>query len=209
VGTDVRGRQPVAFRWQTVEVVDPRTGEMIRRRAMVPLPRYGNVCVRQFGADDADFVLEEVIDRDMRSHNAFFAEVNELYENVPEHIAFMRNPDGTFMLDDHEQKILRWPTAIHFRRWLLIEVGWCDEKEFECANREHAKNLGKFLRVEDDYSRIRIQGSQVVVKKARSQRVDSMRAAEFEDSKKAVLELARAMVDVTAAESRRSAGRSG
>lgn len=201
-------RQPIVFQWRVADVI-LKDGEVVRSNVMVPLRRYANACRRQFGeADGGEHALEQVVDRDMKSHNAFFAEMNDLFGSVPENIAFMLDAQGKRVLDDFDQPILRWPTSEHFRKWLLIETGWNEEKEFECLNREHAKRLGLYMRTEDDYCRISLRGNRVVVKKAKSQSVAEMGATDFEASKKDVLDLARAMVGVTATESRRSAGRS-
>lgn len=199
--------QPVAFLWQPVEVIDGKTGEAARQMAMVPLKKYLGVCKRQFG-DGGEHVLEPVVDRDMRSHNAFFAEISSHYDNLPESVAFLKGGDGKFLLDEHGQRVLRWPTSEHFRKWILVEVGFCETKEFECANREHAKNLGKFIRIEDDYARIKIRGNVVEVKKPMSQSLAAMKAQTFEDSKRACLDLAEAMTGIPRGAMRKNAGRS-
>lgn len=200
--------QPVAFVWRVVEVIDEASGEAARQMAMVPLKKYFGVCKRQFG-DGGEHVLEPVLDRNMRSHNAFFAAVSDHYDNLPEQTFFKRDENGKFVLDEHDQRVPQWPSDEHFRKWLLIETGFCEEKEFECVNHDHAMRLALFIRTEDSFCRIGFRGkTTVVVKRAMSQSLAAMKAQTFEDSKKACLDLAEAMTGVPRGVAMKNAGRS-
>jgi hypothetical protein len=180
--------QPIAFDWMQVEIVDA-DGEAERRMAMVPLPRYANVCKRQFG-EGGEHVLEPVSERSMASHNQYFAAINDHFNNLPEKIA------------------ARWPTATHFRRWLLIECGYFDEKEFDMPDDTNAQRLGLFIRTEDEYARIAIRASKVIVRRAVSQSISAMKKEPFEQSKKDTLDLAALLTGTPRAVAMREAGRS-
>jgi len=160
--------------WREVDLIDA-DGVAKLAMAMVPHQKYANVAKRQF-ADGETYTLQPAEERSMASHNQYFAALNDYYDNLPEKIE------------------ARWPSADHFRRWLLVETGWFDEKEFDMASEKHATALRTFIRTEDRYARIGGSGSKVIVRRARSQSLVAMGKADFEASKKAVLELAEAMV---------------
>jgi hypothetical protein len=173
---------PVVFRWTEADIVDPDSGEIRKRRVMIPLDRFGNVCRRQYH-DGEEYPLVPLEARSRKSHNAFFAAINEGFDNLPESLA------------------ARWPTSEHMRKWLLIECGWFDEKEFEFDNQRYANSLGAFIRTEDEFARISIHKVadrkwRVIVRRAKSQAAANMGKQSFEDSKKAVLELLEHMVGV-------------
>lgn len=166
--------QPIVFIWKEVEIVDA-DGVAVRQMAMVPIAKYANVAKRQY-TDGEQHTLTPVEERSMASHNQFMAAVGSYYDNLPEKIA------------------ARWPSAQHFRKWCLCEVGFFEEKEFDMASEKHAKMLGIFVRTQDEYARIVVYGTKVVVRRAKSQSLAAMGKIEFEASKKAILELAEAMV---------------
>jgi hypothetical protein len=168
---------PVNFLWRPVELVDDGDGTALRVMAMVPQPRYDNVCKRQF-AEGEVYPMEVVEERSMASHRQFFAALKSAYDNLPEKIA------------------ARWPSPEHYRKWCLIECGYFTEKDFDMASEKHAKALATFVRTEDSYARITIHGTKVIVRKAESQAIPAMKKARFEESKKAVLELADSMTGV-------------
>lgn len=198
--------QPVVFTWRRVEVVDEH-GEVHRALAMVPTQRYRGVSVRQYGEEGSEHTLVPFEARNMRMHAACFAELGDLYDNLPETVWYLTDADGKFVLDDGGERVVRFPSAEHFRKWLLIDTGWCESKEIECANRQHARELAKWLRVEDEYARIRVAGCHVTVKKAVSQNLSSMSSRDFKSSMDAILDRARSYVGVSATASRGSAGR--
>lgn len=182
--------QPANFIWREVELID-EDGVARTAMAMVPERRYHNVCARQF-ADGGEYTLAPVEQRSMASHSHFFAAMKGYFDNLPEKIAE------------------RWPTPDHFRKWLLVECGWFDEKEFDMASEKHAKALGTFIRTEDEYARIVVRGTKVVVRRAKSQALAAMGKDDFQKSKQDVLELAEQFVGVTPSkmikETRRIAG---
>lgn len=186
---------PVAFVWQSVEVIDG-DGVAARRMAMVPLARYGNVCARQF-SDGAEYILGPIEARNMKSHNAYFAELHSAFQSIPESIA------------------ARWPTEEHLRKWLLVETGWFDEKEFTFEGRHadrDARRLAAFIRTEDMYARITVSRVaddkvKVIVRRAKSQAVAEMGNEDFKQSKKDVLDMLTDMIGVARGDLSREARR--
>jgi hypothetical protein len=168
--------QSIAYVYRNVEYIDAE-GEVIKTGAMVPSPRYREVAKRQFAAG-GEHVLEESAERSLASHGHFFASLHDLFDSVPEKMA------------------PRWPTAEHFRKWLLIETGWFDEKEFDMESEKHAKALGTFIRTNDAFARISIHGRKVIVRTAKSQSMKAMGKEDFGRSKNDVLDLASQLVGV-------------
>jgi len=167
---------PVNFTWREVQIVD-EDGVVSRRHVMDPNPRYDNVAKRQFHAGE-EYTLVIAEARSRKSHNGYFAQLSDAFDNLPETMA------------------ARWPTSEHMRKWILIETGWFDEKDFEFEGvhaRRDAQRLGTFIRTEDEYARISLHRAgdrkvRVIVRRAKSQAMDAMRdKATFEASKKDVL----------------------
>lgn len=178
--------QAVIFIWTEVEVVDS-DGVASRRKAMVPLPRYDNVCGRQFH-DDEQYPLVVLEARSRASHNAYFAEIGRAFKNLPEKIA------------------ARWPSVEHFRKWCLVEQGWFDEVETEWDSRRDAMRHASYIRVHvDEYARISVHSTGggkflVIARHAKSQSAAAMRKDVFEESKKDVLDLVSSFIGVTTSE---------
>ena len=186
--------RPVTFKWQQVDVTDATTGEVRSAKAMVPLVRYGNLAARQY-EEGEDYTLVLLEDRSQASHNFYFAMIQNGFNNLPENIA------------------ARWPSAEHLRKWLLIEAGWFDEKEFDGPNEDFCRRLATFVRTEDEYARISVHknsgsGWKVIIRRAKSQAKGAMKKAEFEASKQAALELLEHMIGVPLGTLKREAGKS-
>lgn len=180
--------QPVVFTWREVDAFDG-DGVVTRVWAMVPLQRYANLCKRQF-AEDGEYPLQIIEERSMASHSQFFAAINDSFANLPEKVA------------------PRWPSPLHYRKWLLVEAGWFDEKEFECASEEQARGLARYFRDADDFARIFIRGKKVLLRTPKSQSLAAMGKVDFEASKRDCLDLAESLTGVPRGQAMREAGRS-
>lgn len=203
--------QAIAFTWMYAEIINPETGEADRQRVMVPTRRYRGVAARQYGDEGAEWVLEPVTSRDMIKHRAHFAELNELYDNLPERTFYEHDAKGQPVVDEHGEKKLQWKDADIFRYWLLCRTKWSTENRYEMATTQEAIRLARRFRSELGYAEVRIPkipGNIVVIRQPMSQSLSEMKAGDFEESMKEILDLARSMVEVTATESRRAAGRS-
>lgn len=183
---------PVVFVWQEVDIVDG-DGVAERRLAMVPLKRYGNVCGRQYHPGE-EYPLAPLEARSRASHNHYFAALDEGFKNLPENIA------------------ARWPTSEHMRAWILVETGWFDEHEFDFDNEKDARRLATFVRTEAEYARISVSRLgqskwKVIVRRPKSQSAAAMGKVEFEQSKRDVLDMLAAFINVPRGTLVKQAGR--
>jgi len=144
---------PVNFRWSGT--------------AMIPL--VPALAGRQFEKGEV-YRLEVREDRSSNSHRAYFAEINDGFQNLPEHQAE------------------RFPTANHLRKWLLIRAGYRDERTIVLANKAEALRVAAFIEPMDSFAVVVPREATVVVMTAKSQSYKAMGRAEFQRSKEAVLD---------------------
>jgi hypothetical protein len=177
---------PIPFRWSQIGIVDD-DGVVSRQFVMMPLPRFLKLAGKQY-AENGEYPLIPCESRDMRAHRGYMAAISEGFTNLPETIA------------------ARFPSENHLRRWLLVETGYLDEREFTCDSEANARALGFFVRTQDEYCRISIHGAKVIVRRAKSQSLAAMGAEEFKASKRAVLELLESMIGVRPGTLRKESG---
>lgn len=156
---------PVYFQW---------SGE-----AMEPLRRFQKLCNEQFVVGEV-YQLEEIHDRSQNSHRHYFAELHNLWMNIP------------------EGQAERWPSSEHLRKWALIQTGYRDERSIACASKAEAQRVAAFIKPMDDYAVVVVREAVVIVMTAKSQSVKAMGAKDFQASKTAVLELLSSIVGVPA-----------
>lgn len=190
---------PIVCRWEKVDVVDPETGETERRHAFVPLKRYHNLAMRQFDEGE-EHPIVPLEPRSRASHNAYFAELATIFDNMPEDLRPVAEalgiktfPPGGFV------------DAEHFRKWALSEVGYCEITEFDLANLKAATVLATTWRKRDPYAQIIVRNTHVTIKEPVSQSAATMSKEPFEDSKRKVLDLGQAIIGVTRRELRQAA----
>lgn len=183
---------PVVFVFREVDLVDG-DGVVHREMAMVPSGKYSSVVRRQFHAGE-EYALAPLDARTRASHNQYFAALEDGYNNLPESID------------------RRWKNADHFRKWALVETGWFDELEIELQSQKHADRLtGRLVEYAKEhgvYVKVIVERNRVLVRTARSQAAAAMGKADFEASKKDVMELVEHLTDVPRGTLRREGGRS-
>jgi hypothetical protein len=162
-------------------------------QAMRPSTRYLHACSKF--EDGAEYVLAEVENRSMASHSHDFASVNEAWTQLPERIASS------------------FPTAEHLRKWALIQCGFFEQREIEMDSRLDANRMARYIRVDDHFSRIKVEivaeGKwMVIVRRAQSQAIGKMSKDEFQKSKQDVLDLLAQMIEVPRGTLAKEAGRS-
>jgi hypothetical protein len=116
--------------------------------------------------------LEEASERSWISHQQQFAWVGEAWGNLPEGLADL------------------YPTPEHLRKSALVATGWHREMIIDAGNRAAAARVAAYARGEDEFAKVTVRGSTVIVQKARSQRMhglDRMDKGEFEKSKADIL----------------------
>jgi hypothetical protein len=181
---------PVVMTWRRVEIIDDETGVAVRAKAMVPRSNYARLAERQYH-DGEDYPMAPLEPRSRASHNAYFAELNEKFDSMPENLAEVGRrlnlktiPPGGFV--DSE----------HFRAWALCETGHCDVGEFDFDDKQGAENLARFYRKKTIYAQIVRRGFHVTIKEPFSQSASAMSKEPFEKSKRDVLDLVSAMIGI-------------
>lgn len=143
---------------------------------------------------DKDFVVGEVYkiaehhDRSKKSHDHFFASVDNAWENLPDEL------------------LEEYPSAEHLRKKALIKCGYAMHDDHVCASKQEARKLRLFIRKRDEleYSIIECRENIVRIYTAKSQSVKAMGAKEFQESKQKVLDWLDDLLGVERGETARS-----
>ena len=141
------------------------------------VPTMPGVAKRQYERGET-YLLETVLERSSRSHNHYFACLQDGWLNLPDHLA------------------PHFPDAEHLRAYLLIKAGYYTTRTITCADRKEALRVAAFVRPMDDFSIVSTNGNIVQVFTARSQSSRAMRRKEFQESKDAVLNALADMIGV-------------
>lgn len=140
---------------------------------MAPLnPR---AAARQYVAGE-NYYLDHREDRSTASHRHYFAALNAAWQTLPDDLAD------------------RFPTVEHMRKAALIRAGYRDERSIVASSRAEAQRIAAFIRPMDEYAVVSVAGASVIVLTAKSQSMRSMGKADFEDSKRKVLEIVAEMI---------------
>lgn len=121
-------------------------------------------------------------ERRMASHRAYFAGVNEAWNNLPEELA-----DNFKNVD-------------HFRRWALIKTGFCDSHTSTWPSKAIAQRVAQEMRPIDEFSIVTVQGTTVTRFVAKSQSVRAMGKDEFHRSKETVLNFMASLIGTSTRE---------
>lgn len=119
--------------------------------------------------------------RSAKSHDHFFAVVNEAWKNLPEALA-----------DD-------FPNPETLRKWALIKAGFCSETRIVCANNSEAMTLAAKAKAMDKFSLIAIDGKAVTIWTADSQRRDAMGRQQFQEAKERAIDIISTLLGTDAA----------
>ena len=156
---------------------------------MVPLPRFRKLCDELF-AVHAEYAMIEHHGRNMRQHRAYFAALNDVFDNLAEEY------EGIY------------PSSEHLREWALCQTEFCTVTHEAYETRKDAMQAAKAVRKVAPYAVISVAGSTLVTKHAMSQSVRVMGKETFEASCKAVLDVVVGMARMTAPQARREGERS-
>ncbi len=143
-----------------------------------PMPRFRKECDKQFVIGEI-YVLETIEERSAATHRHYFAAIKDAWSNLPEAVA------------------LDYPTALHFRKRLLIQAGFCDEQKIVFSNPNDAIKAAGLVLARDDYAVAKADGRVLTIWTAKSQSMRSMDKETFQASKTATLELAASMIGTT------------
>jgi len=156
---------------------------------MVPLPRFHRLFDEQFAISE-EYALVPLEERSLASHNNYFAQLHEGYLNLAEEYA------------------QEFDSEEHLRHWCLCKVGFCTQTRYVMNSADDARTLRAALKAENKSTIIAVHGNVATVYTPFSQSMPAMKKQEFEDSKRAVLDLVASMARTTPAELKKNAGRS-
>lgn len=133
---------------------------------------------------------EDIEVRSERSHNHQFAEINEMFHNLPERYA-----DQPYAAN-----------AEAFRKHGLIVEGFCDLDVIFCSTHEDAIKAAPFVaklaRAAHGYALVSVSGDAIVTKTPHSQSMRAMGKDKFQESKDKVLGWARHLCGITSQDER-------
>ncbi len=156
--------------------------------AFAVVARHERLADEQFTVGQA-YTLDVVEDRSLASHNHQFAHIEEVWRNLPDHLA------------------LRFPTAVHLRKFALIQTGWCDTHTLVCSSKAEALRVAAFCRPIDEFSVVIAKEATVTRYVAKSQSRKAMGAEDFKRSKSDVLDYIASLIGSTPKEVADNAGK--
>lgn len=124
------------------------------------------------------YALIEYQPRNMPRHAALFAQLDEVWEQLPEGMA-----------DD-------FPTQDHLRAFALIKTGWHDRTSYILKDADEALKLAGDLRRRSQFSLVVVSGATVDFYEPKSQAVRAMKDPEFVKSMNDVLDYAANLVGI-------------
>lgn len=164
--------RPIIFQWD---------GE-----AMHPVRSFARLADEQYVIGQQYRLVQEA-GRSKRSHDHFFASVEDAWANLPERWAG------------------RFPTAEHLRKWALIKAGYRDERSIVAASKAEAQRVAAFVKPMDEFAVVVVTEAVVTVYTAKSQSRKAMGGPVFQKSKQDTLDVLAEMVGVKAADFGRAA----
>lgn len=149
---------------------------MFDGETFAPLSRFRDVAKASYGAGEV-VMLAPVEDRSKKSHDHFFAVMDELWQTLPE------------SLGD------RYPNAEVFRKTALISTGHCDVRTLVCSSKAEAARVAAFMKPMDPDAIITVREAVVTAYTAHSQSMKAMGKALFQKSKDDCLGWAQSQID--------------
>ena len=122
------------------------------------------------------YAIEVLEQRSIASHNHQFAELHDLWLNLPEHMA--------------EQ----FPSAESLRKFALIKTGYADIRQIVAATERDAQQIAAMAFALDSYSIADVCGCVVTIATAKSQSRKAMGAKEFNRSKSDILDYVASLI---------------
>lgn len=154
--------------------------------AMRPVRSFTRLANDQFVVGQ-EYRLVQEAGRSKRSHDHFFACVEDAWQNLPERW------DG------------RFPTADHLRKFALIRAGYRDERSIVATSKAEAQRVAAFVKPMDEFAVVVVTEAVVTVYTAKSQSRKAMGGPVFQKSKQDTLDVLAEMVGVKATDFGRAA----
>lgn len=155
--------------------------------AFAPIGRYAAEATRQCVIGQV-YRIAEWADRSDATHKHEFAWLREAWANLPEQYAEL------------------YPSPEHLRKRALIQAGFYNEQIVDAGTNAAAVRVAAAFRAYDDFCMAVVRGPIVAVRTAKSQSRRNMRAAEFQKSKTAIMEVVAEMIGVPPADLEKNAG---
>lgn len=144
-------------------------------------PRVRDRCAELFETGET-YRIEISDNRSAESHNAFFAAIARAWRNLPDNVA------------------RKFPSAKHFRSWLLVQNGFADERQVVCDTEDDARRFAAEARLLDSYAVIIVRNNVVTIYTAQSMAAKAMPRKTFEIAKQLLIAQAAEMIGISAAE---------
>ena len=154
--------------------------------AMRPVRSFTRLANDQFVVGQ-EYRLVQEAGRSKRSHDHYFACVEDAWQNLPERW------DG------------RFPTADHLRKFALIRAGYRDERSIVASSKAEAQRVAAFVKPMDEFAVVIVSEAVVTVYTAKSQSRKAMGGPVFQKSKQDTLDVLAEMVGVKATDFGRAA----
>lgn len=145
---------PLPFRW---------TGDSFEPIS----PYFAKECDKRYVVGEV-YNLEVREERSSAAHKAFFAEINEAWKNLPEHLS------------------QQYPSEKHLRARALVQAGFYDEMILDVGTRAAAIRAAAQFRVDNAFAYVFVRGGIVIRRTPKSQAYRAMPKAEFNRSAEAV-----------------------
>lgn len=152
----------------TTSIVCEWTGQ-----ALQPTGRFKQSCRDRFKSGER-YAIQEIQQRSWKSHQHFFAQLEEMWLSLPEEYA------------------QEFPTSEHLRKWCLIKAGYCHIEKIVTKCKADAIEFAAFAKKLNSYAVIDVNDCVVTAYTARSQAMkgeNAMTAQEFQESKTKVLDI--------------------
>lgn len=153
----------------------------------VMVPRQPKAAARWY-EDGQLYRLEAREDRSDRSHRSFHAQVREVWESLPDHLAD------------------KFASPEHLRKWALMKSGFRNERHVTFGSEEDARRATLLVQPMDDFAIVTWAGCVVTVYTAESQSYKAMGKQRFQESKQAVLDVLSKLIGVSVNALRKNAG---
>lgn len=155
--------------------------------AMHPAAQFRQLAQRQFKEGER-YVLEPHDEVSHKDRAQYFATIRDAHSNV------------------RAEALERYPSPEHLRKWALIEAGWYEQKVQVCPDRAFAVQVAMLIRNADEYLKVVIDKVDdtsgqymIVIRKARSQKVQpgAMTREEWRQSRQDVLDILSGVIGVS------------
>lgn len=146
--------------------------------AMRPASSYWTNQANEHFVVGVRYRMVEEAERSQVSHNHEFAWLSEAWTSLPDEL------------------LPQYPTSEHLRKFALIAKGFCTMVQHVCVTKAEAERLAAILKPYDAYALVIARDNIVTVYRAISQSKRAMGAAQFQQSKTAILDFVGDLLNV-------------